>query len=247
VTLTTPAPADGDGVVIVDVEPSPGALKFLGTVSNVGNQLSTLETSDVSDGMLELSKTCTSSMKSSFSTFKEHALDLAITASSDSTADEGRLRTVYRQSEFVKLVQLPLAGMYAIAALLCLITFAAIYFPKLYAPVLINKARTKFIEWHVAERASEVSSSVVDYSSRAYTAAASSQIAAKATETASVGYAKAAEAYTTVASNPAVVAVSAKSGEAASQVRAKLSTELQKMRGNSPSSLEEQRNGDEQI
>ena len=45
VTLTTPAPADGDGVVIVDVEPSPGALKFLGTVSNVGNQLSTLETS----------------------------------------------------------------------------------------------------------------------------------------------------------------------------------------------------------
>ena len=35
---------------------------------------------DVSDGMLELSKTCTSSMKSSFSTFKEHALDLAMEA-----------------------------------------------------------------------------------------------------------------------------------------------------------------------
>ena len=46
---TTPAPADvaesSSEMVVVDVDPSPGAVKFMDTFSGVGNQLSTLESS----------------------------------------------------------------------------------------------------------------------------------------------------------------------------------------------------------
>ena len=181
--------------------------------------------------MLELSKQCNASMKQSFAVFKEHALDVAIVASGETAPEGGRLRSVMRQAELKKLAQLPLAGLYAVAALLCLITFAAIYFPKLYGPVLLDKARTKFIEWHVAEKAAVAKEAIVDASSKAYTAASSSELAAKGVEYVHAGYGKAAEAYSSVAAVPAVQAMTVKGDEAMGQLRSKLSTELHKLRG----------------
>ena len=46
-----------------------------------------------------------------------------------------------------------LAALYALCALLCFVTFAAVYYPKMYAPLLLEKTRSKFIEWHVTEHA----------------------------------------------------------------------------------------------
>jgi len=234
----TPAPADTTGVVVVDVEPSPGAVKFLGTVTNAANQLSTLESSDVSDGMLELSKRCSSSMHESFSSFKEHALDLAIVASAEAPPAEGRWRGIAKQAEPAKLAQLPLAALYAVCALLCAMAFAVVYYPRMYGPLLVEKAKSKFIEYHVAEKAGQAKVAVVTYAGQAYSAAASSNAAAEAKKYAAVGSSKASSAYASVVASPAVQAISAKSGEAAAQVRGKVVEQLVKLRGPAASSIE---------
>ena len=141
----TPAPAID--VVVIDVEPSPGAAKFINTVSKAGSTLATLGASEVSDGMLELSRQSTMHMKDSFSTFKTHSLDLAVTATSDAPNGQKSWKLAASQAEWRKLADLPLAALYAVIALACLCAFAVIYYPKQYGPLLLDKAKTKFIEW----------------------------------------------------------------------------------------------------
>ena len=142
----------------------------------------------------------------------------------------GRLRTVARETEGKKLLQLPLAALYALCALLCFVTFAAVYYPKMYAPLLLEKTRSKFIEWHVMEHAQTAQATIVQTASSAYVAASESQAYAKGTEYVTAGVSKASEAYTQAVSNPAVAQGLAKSTEAASTLRSKVSDELLKLR-----------------
>jgi hypothetical protein len=227
-SANVPAPAtspESTGIVVVDVEPSPGAVKFLGTVSEVGQNLSTLEAADVSDGMFELSKRCSKDMAQSFTTFKEHALDLAVTATSEAPpGGEGRLRTMARQAELRKLAGLPLAALYAVFALCCLCAFAVIYYPKRYAPMLYSQAKTKMLEYGVDQKAAAAAELAKAYTSKAYETATKSEIAAKSAET--LG-----KAYTTVVTNPSVAAVAGKTGEAADQLRSKLAEKLVELKG----------------
>jgi len=220
-------PANGrltvSDVFVVDVDPTPGAAKFISTVSEAGSTLATLGASEVSDGMLELSRQSTTSMKYSFEGFKNHALDLAVTATSDAPEGEQGWKCAARQAEWRKLAQLPLAAFYAVMALICLCAFAVIYYPKQYGPMILDKARTKLIEWHLDEKATQAKTLVGTYGAQAYEAAASSQIAAKGAET--IG-----KAYTTVVSQPAVVAISAKTGEAAEQLKKKVAEKLVELR-----------------
>ena len=76
---------------------------------------------------------------------------------------------------------------------------------------------------HLDEKAAVAKTAIADYSAQAYDAAAKSQLAAKGAETIS-------SAYTTVVNQPAVVAVSAKTGEAAGQLRSKLAEKLVELR-----------------
>ena len=142
-TPITPTP----DTVVVDVEPSPGAVKFISTVGEAGSTLATLGASEVSDGMLELSRQSTKNMKDSFGTFKTHLLDLAVTATSDAPNGQKSWKLAASQAEWRKLADLPLAALYAVIALACLCAFAVIYYPKQYGPLLLDKAKTKFIEW----------------------------------------------------------------------------------------------------
>jgi len=235
----TPAPADDiEAMVVVDVGPSPAAAKFLGTMGTVGEELSTLESEQVGEGMFELSKRFQQSTKESWQTFSEHALDVALVATSAEAPDDGRLRGVLKATSVKKLACLPLAGVYAIVALLCLMSFACIYYPKMYAPVLIDKARNKFLEYEVASRAQAAKERIVDVSTEVYTKAAASQLGEKSKEAMEVVTAKATEVYSTVASQPVVQAVAAKSGEAASQLRAKIADELVKAKAAQPAAVQ---------
>ena len=76
---------------------------------------------------------------------------------------------------------------------------------------------------HLDEKAAVAKTAIVDCSAQAYDVAAKSQLAAKGAETIS-------SAYTTVVNQPAVVAVSAKTGEAAGQLRSKLAEKLVELR-----------------
>ena len=99
----TPAASTEITEVIVDVEPSPGAAKFFNTVGEASSTLSTLNSDEVSDGMLELSKRCKNDMKSSFDTFKTHALDVAVVATSTPpSADERAWKLALKQTEWRK-------------------------------------------------------------------------------------------------------------------------------------------------
>ena len=110
--------------------------------------------------------------------------------------------------------------------------------------MLIDKARGKFLEWQVAEKVDTAKTTIVDASTKAYTAAASSDIAAKSTELAGKGYEQAAAALTTVSQNPSVVKLAEKSGETASQLRARVADELLKLRAaGTPAAAAELANG----
>ena len=117
--------------VVVDVPITPGAVKFMDTMTDVGSRVGTLAPDDVSDGMFELSRRCSRTMKQTFGAFKDHALDLAITATTEPTIGSEQTavwRRVSRKTEWRKLIQLPVAALYAMLTLLCVVTFAMIYF-----------------------------------------------------------------------------------------------------------------------
>ena len=237
----TPAPADDveSAMVVVDVGPSPAAQKFLGTMGTVGEELSALESEQVSDGMYELSKRFQKSTQESWQSFSAHALDVALVATSEEAPAEGRLRGLVAATSVKKLALLPLAGVYAIVALLCLMSFACIYYPKMYAPVIIDKARSKFLEYEVSKRAQEAKEKIVEVSTDVYAKAAASQVGEKSKEAIGVVSAKATEVYSTVAAQPVVQAVAAKSGEAASQLRAKIADELVKAKAAQPAAVQD--------
>ena len=112
---------------------TPHAAKFIDTIDTVTGVVGNIGSSEVSDGMLELSRRRTDDMRASFNTFKDHSLDLAITACADDTEGRGRLRKVAAEAQWRKLLAGPFAAAYALMALLCLMMYAAVYFPKLYA------------------------------------------------------------------------------------------------------------------
>ena len=111
---------------------TPEAAKFIDTIETVTGVVGNIGSSEVSDGMLELSRRRTEDMRTSFSVFKDHSLDLAITACGDDTEGRGRLRRVAAEAQWRKLLAGPFAAAYAIMALVCLMMYAAVYFPKLY-------------------------------------------------------------------------------------------------------------------
>ena len=88
---TTPsraAPA-ADVEIRID-EPTPQAMKFVHTVTDVSEKVSTLGSDEVRDGMYELGCRCSNNMKRTFGVFKDHALDLSIAATADLPADKVR-------------------------------------------------------------------------------------------------------------------------------------------------------------
>jgi hypothetical protein len=186
---------------------------------------------DVSDGMFELSKKCSKHMQESFCGFKEHALDLAVTACRDPPPEKRTWRVVAQQTDWKKLVQLPLAGLYAVMAFLCLTAFAVIYYPKQYGPLVYDKTKSKLTEWQVADRAEKARSTAEDYLSQTYSAAASSDIAAKIAEKGTAAAAAAGEAFTAASANPVVEQVATKTGEAAAQLRSTLAEKLNELKG----------------
>jgi len=139
-----------------------------------------------------------------------------------------------KQAEWRKLGALPLAAMYAIVSLLCACIFAAIYYPRKFAPVLLGKAQDKLIEYRVSERISTAVATLQTHAVSAYTAAARSSIGVKATEAASVGLTKASGAYRTAVDHPMVSSLAAKGADATSQMRSKVAAELIKLRGDAP-------------
>ena len=86
----------------------------------------------------------------------------------------------------------------------------------------------------VDKKAGKAKELVVEYGSKAYEQAKTSQLAAKASEAAAQGLEKASAAYEQVAANPAVQQIAVKGGELASQARAKVAEQLVKARGESP-------------
>ena len=222
-----PATSEGMVTVVVDVPATPGAKKFMDTMSDVGSKVSTLAVDEVSDGMHELARRCTKNMKESFATFKEHSLDLAIVVSRDPPANSSRWKLLKGQAEVTKVAMLPVAAVYAVLAMLCFIAFATIYYPKLYGPKLYEMAKAKFVEYKVAEHATDAAVKLREMSAAAYETAAASELASKVTE-------KASTAFVAVTEHPTVATVAAKTGEVTSTVRAKLADELVKLRGAPP-------------
>jgi len=224
-------PESSDVIVDVDLA-TPGAAKFMDTLSDVGSRVGGLGSDDVSDGMYELSRRCGSTMKSSLIAFKEHALDIAIAATSDPPPDQqqvGAVRRAYNKAEMAKLGQLPMALLFAILTLFCTVAFAVIHFPKKYAPALLDKAKAKAIEYKVYDGAKAAASSLKQASTSAYYSAseAAAPHLAKGMEKAAELYEKAAS---TIASSPVASAALEKSLVATSQVRARIAAELLKLK-----------------
>jgi hypothetical protein len=228
-------------VVVVDVPITPGAIKFMDTMTSVGSSVGTLDPDDVSDGMYELGRRNKANMKESWSTFKEHALDIAITATSPAAAGSEQLGVVRRVGgvmEGKKLAQLPLAALYAMLTLMCMVAFAAIYYPKMYAPVLFDKAKAKLVEYKVAEKAASAATKLKDKSLEAYEVAKSSDLAAKGSDYLAKGKEKTSEAYekaNVALSNSAVAnAIAEKTSNATSVVRSKVAAKLVELKGGVP-------------
>ncbi|EOD05579.1 hypothetical protein EMIHUDRAFT_453643 [Emiliania huxleyi CCMP1516] len=196
-------PESSDVIVDVDLA-TPGAAKFMDTLSDVGSRVGGLGSDDVSDGMYELSRRCGSTMKSSLIAFKEHALDIAIAATSDPPPDQQQLG------------QLPMALLFAIFTLFCTVAFAVIHFPKKYAPALLHKAKAKAIEYKVYDGAKAAASRLKLASTSAYHSASEA-----AAPHLAKGMEKAAELYektsSTIASSPVASAALEKGLVATSQ------------------------------
>jgi len=224
-------PESSDVIVDVDLA-TPGAAKFMDTLSDVGSRVGGLGSDDVSDGMYELSRRCGSTMKSSLIAFKEHALDIAIAATSDPPPDQqqvGAVRRAYNKAEVAKLGQLPMALLFAIFTLFCTVAFAVIHFPKKYAPALLHKAKAKAIEYKVYDGAKAAASRLKLASTSAYHSASEA-----AAPHLAKGMEKAAELYektsSTIASSPVASAALEKGLVATSQVRARIAAELLKLK-----------------
>ena len=248
---TTPsraAPA-ADVEIRID-EPTPQAMKFVDTVTDVSEKVSTLGSDEVRDGMYELGCRCSSNMKRTFGVFKDHALDLALAATADLPADkvrpirchsqclpspqclthalvalasQTRSGVIREKCEFTKLAMGPLAAWYALMTVFCMAVFAVIYYPKLYGPKLYELAKVKFVEYKMDQHAARLTEKVKSKSIEAYEVASKSEAAAKAFDAAN-------KAYVATTTAPLAVAVAAKGGELAAKGRAKLAEKLVALR-----------------
>ena len=110
-------------------------------------------------------------------------------------------------------------------------TAPALTYPSLYLSCTLSLVLSLS---QVDKKAGKAKELVVEYGSKAYEQAKTSQLAAKASEAAAQGLKKASAAYEQVAANPAVQQIAVKGGELASQARAKVAEQLVKARGESP-------------
>lgn len=165
-------------MVIVDIaSPPPGAVKFIGAMSEVGSTVSTLGSDDVSDGFHHLAQRCGANAMEAGATFKSHSLDLAIAATTDHPDDSRHsLRVALSKAEARKLIAGPAAVLYAVLAMICLVAFAVVYYPKQYAPKLYEAAKTKLVEYKVIEKATDAAMVVKAKTAVAFEAAASSEV-----------------------------------------------------------------------
>ena len=173
-------------------------------------------------------------MKQSFGSFKEHALDLAITATKEPAIGSEQVaiwQRVSRKTEWRKLIQLPVAALYAVLTLVCMVTFAVIYYPKLYVPVLYEKAKAKFVEYEVADHAAKLK----EKSTEVYKVARDSELAAKGSEYLEKGATHVSEmcerANVAITNSAVANAIVENSAAATSAIRSKVASELVKLKG----------------
>ena len=112
-------------------------------MSKVTDELTALEATDVSDGLYEYSLSYKESMRSKFADFKEHTLDLALVTFADPEEGVSRRSALAKTVSGKELLKLPLAGVYALLALLCIIMFSVVHFPRKYAPIAYAKTKEK--------------------------------------------------------------------------------------------------------
>jgi len=232
-------PADDNQNAVVDIPISPGADRFINTMSECGSAVGNLGNKDLSEGMLELSHRSTTEMKRCYGVFKRHTLDVAVTIFKAAPSEEGRMRSAVRKTEVFKLLALPAAAVYGMMAVLCAMFFAVFF----YGPVAWGKAKSKMIEWRAGEHAAvaaghaaSAATIVQQSATSAYEAAASTSMAKQggeyleqAQKHASTAYVAAASVAESVAANSVVQAVASKGSEAADGVRSKVSEQLGKM------------------
>jgi len=230
---STPTRND-DLEVVVHNAPTPGAIKFMDTMTDVGSKVGKLAPTDISDGMYELSCRLSDGMKSSYSTFSTHALDLAIIASSDPQAEQTRMGALRQQVDGKKLAMLPVAAMYAMVAAVCMVIFAVIYYPKLYGPKLFELAKAKVVEHKIDQHALTAVNKLREKSAEAYAAARSSEVTAKGLDYLGKANSRAYAAYSAAASTPIATTFANKSSELAEKGRAKLAEKLVALRDGAP-------------
>jgi len=220
-------------VEIVTVSPSPGAEKFIGAMSTVGEQIGSLKPTDWSDGLYELSMRMKGNMKSSFVDSKHHVLDLAVVATSERAEGESTARAVYRASSAKQLLKMPLAAVYALMCLVCMVVFASVHYPLKYYPVVLKTVKAKAIEYQVAAKAKGAFGVVKGKLVEGYGTAAASSYGVAAAEKLSVASKHATAAYEVAAGS----AIAAKASEAGSKLNENMRAELLKLRGADPNTL----------
>jgi len=212
--------------VAVSIPPSPGAVKFMGTMSTVGKELSTLQADDVSDGLYEYAQQYKTSMLTNFGDFKGHALDLGVVAFADEPEGGSRRSALSKAVSGRELVKLPIAGIYAVLALLFVVMFGVVHLPKKYGPIAYAKAKDKMVEYKVYEKMAEAKSAAVEKIRPTLAQAKESPQLAMVQEKLKVAQEKAGSAYAAAASS----AAAAKMAEYSEQLRGKIGSELVKLR-----------------
>jgi len=199
----------------------------MSTMSTVGAELGTLGKAEVVDGMYTYSQHFKNGMTSKFDDFKTHTLDLALIAFAEPEPGVSKRSELSKQVRGRELLKLPIAGVYALMSLLCIIVFAALHYPSIYAPLAYAKSKDKVIEWRVVERALEYKTAATTKIADTYTVAKSTPAGQQAMEKMSAALTATVQAYESAANS----ALAAKSADAADKLRGKIGAELLKLRG----------------
>ncbi|KAL1522785.1 hypothetical protein AB1Y20_017757 [Prymnesium parvum] len=129
----------------ISIPASPGAAKFMGTMSKVTGELSTLETNDVSDGLFAYAKQSKDAARANLMDFKDHILDIGVVLFSDECRENGlSRRAALRQTiSGKKILKLPAAGLCALLALVFIVLFSVLHFPRKYVPIGYSYTKAK--------------------------------------------------------------------------------------------------------
>lgn len=203
---------------------------FVQVVSECGKEvsgrLSTLGTSEVRDGMWTLAQRYADDSKVRLESFKEHALDLAQTATSPAPDGGSVVGALRKEVRWGQVAQLPLGALYAMLALLFLTVFAAVHYPQKYLPIGIAYTKKKLVEFKVQEKSTAAALALKTHAQTAFKAAAESPQAAKALETANSVRVKVHGAVTSAAAGQV--------GAKAEALRLNLGEKLSQMRQKEP-------------